>query len=133
MQSEILTANQAAIELTQFAMPFIGALLMLVIVLWFKDYATKIARGLSFSMNKQFQEGDKVVLDGEKALIVKIGLTQTVFGIEKGGDYVWRYVPNERIPYLKLEKVVIEGQSIINAAGVDRNKRDIESIKNGKP
>jgi len=98
-------------EISELLTPFIAALVMLVVSLWFKDFATKIARGLSFSFNKSFQEGDKVILDGERALIVKVGLTQTVFGITKSngqwdGDYVWRYVPNERIPYLKLEKVV---------------------------
>ena len=118
-------------QLSELITPFIVALLMLVIALWFKDFATKIAKGLSFSMNKSFQEGDKVILDGERALIVKIGLTQTVFGITKSngewdGDYVWRYVPNERIPYLKLEKVVFDNTSIINEAKIRANKTKID-------
>ena len=118
-------------QLSELITPFIVALLMLVISLWFKDFATKIAKGLSFSMNKSFQEGDKVILDGERALIVKVGLTQTVFGITKSngewdGDYVWRYVPNERIPYLKLEKVVFDNTSIINEAKIKDNKTKID-------
>ena len=118
-------------QLSELITPFIVALLMLVISLWFKDFATKIAKGLSFSMNKSFQEGDKVILDGERALIVKVGLTQTVFGITKingewDGDYVWRYVPNERIPYLKLEKVVFDNTSIINEANIRANKTKID-------
>ena len=120
-------------QLSELITPFIVALLMLVISLWFKDFATKIAKGLSFSMNKSFQEGDKVILDGERALIVKIGLTQTVFGITKSngewdGDYVWRYVPNERIPYLKLEKVVFDNTSIINEGKIEANKSKIEDL-----
>ena len=122
-------------QLSELITPFIVALLMLVISLWFKDFATKIAKGLSFSMNKSFQEGDKVILDGERALIVKIGLTQTVFGITKSngewdGDYVWRYVPNERIPYLKLEKVVFDNTSIINEGKIADNKEKIEVLSN---
>ena len=118
-------------QLSELITPFIAALLMLVIALWFKDFATKIAKGLAFSMNKSFQEGDKVILDGERALIVKVGLTQTVFGITKSngewdGDYVWRYVPNERIPYLKLEKVVFDNTSIINEAKIRANKTKID-------
>ena len=118
-------------QLSELITPFIVALLMLVIALWFKDFATKIAKGLAFSMNKSFQEGDKVILDGERALIVKVGLTQTVFGITKSngewdGDYVWRYVPNERIPYLKLEKVVFDNTSIINEAKIRANKTKID-------
>ena len=118
-------------QLSELLTPFIVALLMLVIALWFKDFATKIAKGVTFSMNKSFQEGDKVILDGERALIVKVGLTQTVFGITKSngewdGDYVWRYVPNERIPYLKLEKVVFDNTSIINEAKIRANKTKID-------
>ena len=118
-------------QLSELITPFIVALLMLVVSLWFKDFATKIAKGLSFSMNKSFQEGDKVIQDGERALIVKVGLTQTVFGITKSngewdGDYVWRYVPNERIPYLKLEKVVFDNTSIINEAKIRANKTKID-------
>ena len=118
-------------QLSELITPFIVALLMLVISLWFKDFATKIAKGLAFSLNKSFQEGDKVILDGERALIVKVGLTQTVFGITKSngewdGDYVWRYVPNERIPYLKLEKVVFDNTSIINEAKIRANKTKID-------
>ena len=120
-------------QLSELITPFIVALLMLVISLWFKDFATKIAKGVTFSMNKSFQEGDKVILDGERALIVKVGLTQTVFGITKSngewdGDYVWRYVPNERIPYLKLEKVVFDNTSIINEGKIEANKEKIEVL-----
>jgi hypothetical protein len=39
-------------------------------------------------------------------MIVKIGVSQTVFGVYSDRGYTWRYVPNERIPYLKLEKVI---------------------------
>ena len=122
-------------QLSELITPFIVALLMLVISLWFKDFATKIAKGLAFSMNKSFQEGDKVILDGERALIVKVGLTQTVFGITKSkgeweGDYVWRYVPNERIPFLKLEKVVFDNTSTINEGKIEANKTKIEVLSN---
>ena len=87
-------------------MPFISALLILVITLWFKDFATKIAKGMMFKMNKSFNEGDSVVLDGVDAIIVKIGLSESVFGVYGPRGYTWRYVPNERIPMLKLEKVI---------------------------
>ena len=63
-------------------------------------------QGLKFRINPAFQEGDDVYLDGEFANIVKIGTATTVFGIMNSRGYVWRYVPNERIPYLKLEKII---------------------------
>jgi len=95
MEQEILGAAGVGAEITNLLLPFVAALMMLVITLWFNDFASKIAKGLAFQMNKDFQEGDKVILDDEKALIVKVGLTQTVFGITKSsgdfnGDYYWR-------------------------------------------
>jgi hypothetical protein len=71
-----------------------------------KDYATSLAKGLKFKMNPAFNEGDEVLLDGELSMIVKIGTRETVFGVYSERGYTWRYVPNERIPYLKLEKVI---------------------------
>jgi len=104
--ANILSANQVGMEITNLIMPFISALVLLVITLWFKDFATKIAKGMMFKMNRAFNEGDKVILDGKDSVIVKIGLTETVFGVYGDQGYTWRYVPNERIPSLKLEKVI---------------------------
>ena len=106
MDSDILSANAVGLEITNLLMPFISALLLLVITLWFKDFATKIAKGMMFKMNRAFTEGDKVILDGNESIIVKIGLTETVFGVYGDRGYTCRYVPNERIPTLKLEKVI---------------------------
>ena len=110
---EIPTANAAAMEITEFLLPYIGMVMIVIIGFMIKDFATKLSKGIAFSMNKQFQEGDKVLIDGERALIVKIGITQSVFGISKSngefdGDYVWRYVPNEKIENLKIEKIIFE-------------------------
>jgi hypothetical protein len=33
-------------------------------------------------------------------------MTETVFGVYSDKGYTWRYVPNIRIPFLKLEKIV---------------------------
>ena len=133
---EIPTPNAAALEITEFLLPYIGMVMIVIIGFMIKDFATKLSKGIAFSMNKQFKEGDKVVLDGERALIVKIGLTQTVFGIEKDsgqfrGDYVWRYVPNERIEMLKLEKVVFDHTPINNKNKIEDNKEQIQELKNG--
>ena len=126
--------DNMALELTELITPFLTGLLLIVIALWIRDFAIKIAKGAMFSMNKSFQEGDKVILDGERALIVKIGLTQTVFGITKSegdwdGDYVWRYVPNERIPFLKLEKLVFDHTPHNNKAQIAENKEDIRGLQ----
>ena len=103
MNSEI--ALESA-KITQFILPWIGILLSLMIAIWVKDFATALAKGLKFKMNKSFNEGDKVILDGSDAIIVKIGISETVFGIYSERGYTWRYVPNEKIVNLKLERVI---------------------------
>ena len=134
--SSLITAEMAAIEMTEFLLPYIGMVMIVIIGFMIKDFATKLSKGIAFSMNKQFQEGDHVLLDDERALIVKIGLTQTVFGIQKthgefDGDYIWRYVPNERIDYLKLEKIIFDQTPINNKSRIADNKEQIKEIQNG--
>ena len=147
MDAEIMSASGVGLEVTNLIMPFISALVLLVITLWFKDFATKIAKGMMFKMNKSFNEGDSVILDGNDALIVKIGLSETVFGVYSDRGYTWRYVPNERIPMLKLEKVINKDlhldteaekaaklQSMIDRtqdSKISKNSEAIEEIKNG--
>ena len=58
------------------------------------------------SDSPSFKEGDKVILDGQVAMIIKIGFTQTVFGVYSEDGYTWRYIPNQKIDSIKLEKVV---------------------------
>jgi len=98
--------EQLGIEVTDLLMPWISVLISLLVAIWLKDYATSLAKGLKFKMNPAFNEGDEVLLDGELSMIVKIGTRETVFGVYSERGYTWRYVPNERIPYLKLEKVI---------------------------
>ena len=134
---DIPTPTGAAIQITEILMPFISMMLIVIIGLMIKDFGMKAAKGVAFAMNKSFQEGDKVILDGERALIVKIGVTQTVFGIIKeggsyDGDYVWRYVPNERIPFLKLVKIVFDNAPHNNKEMILGNQEAIEEIKNGR-
>ena len=98
--------NSLSMDLTDMLLPWIAVLISLVVAIWFKDFATALAKGLKFKFDPAFNEGDEVLLDGELAMIVKIGARQTVFGVYSDRGYTWRYVPNERIPYLKLEKVI---------------------------
>jgi small-conductance mechanosensitive channel len=130
---DILTPTGAATEITELILPYIGMVLIVVFGFMFKDFATKLSKGIAFSMNKQFQEGDHVLLDGERALIVKIGITQTVFGVTKvggewDGDYIWRYVPNERIDFLKLEKIIFDRTPINNNTSIENNSNRIEEL-----
>jgi hypothetical protein len=133
---DVLTPAGAAIEITEFILPYIGMVVIVVFGFMLKDFA-KWGKGIAFQLNKQFQEGDHVLIDGERALIVKIGMTQTVFGVTKSngefdGDYVWRYVPNERIEFLKLEKIIFDHTPLNNTNKIKNNSNKIEEMKNGK-
>ena len=136
MDNPIISAEVAAMEITTLLLPYIGMVMIVIFGFMLKDYATKGAKGIAFSLNKQFQEGDHVLIDGERALIVKIGLTQTVFGVTKSGgdfdtDYVWRYVPNERIDFLTLEKIIFDHTPLNNKSRITVNTERIKEMENG--
>ncbi len=133
------------IELSQYYVEFIGFLLTLIVGLSVRDAATSFVKGAKFRFNPAFKEGDKVILDGNPALIVKIGLSKTVFGVYGDEGYTWRYVPNTRIEFLKLEKIVDpdlhrdtdqeRAQKLVDAmqdAKIKTNGDEIAKIKNGE-
>ena len=132
--TEIQSMETLSSDLTELILPWVAVLMSAIIAFMLKDFVSSFSKGIKFKFNPQFREGDKVILDGERALIVKIGMTETVFGVTKSsgefdGDYVWRYVPNERISYLKLEKVIFDITSINNEKKIGNNKEEIEKIK----
>jgi len=98
--------DSEAMKLTELLVPWIAILISIIIALWLKDFAQNFMIGLKFRMNGAFNEGDKVLLDGKDAIVVKIGLRDTVFGVYSDKGYTWRYVPNVKIPNLKLEKII---------------------------
>jgi hypothetical protein len=92
--------------ITSAAMPWIALLFSIVVTIWIKDWATNLAKGWSFLKSPAFNPGDKVYIDGEPAMIISIGLTKTIFEIERDSKTVWRYIPNHRIDFVKIEKIV---------------------------
>jgi len=103
MDQELINAIP---QITDLILPWIGMLISIVIFLWFKDFASQLAKGLAFKHDPHFQEGDLVWLEDEPATIIKIGATQTIFGIVNGRGMIWRFVPNSEIHSVKLEKIV---------------------------
>lgn len=148
MDPTILSANAVGFEIAHIIEPFAVALIALVATMMFKDFATSLAKGLKFKLNRAFNEGDKVLLDDKDAIIVKIGISETVFGVYSERGYTWRFVPNERIQFLKLEKVINKDlhldtdleraqklQSLIDmnqSKLINDNAEEIDKIKNGK-
>ncbi len=106
-QDAIMTVTQLSEYVTQLFLPIIATMMVVLIGLAMKDAAAAIAKGMAFRFNGVFKEGDIVFLDGQRAIIVKIGILQSVFGVTKDdGTYCWRYVTNTRIDILKLEKIL---------------------------
>ena len=141
------TLEKQTAELTNFLLPWVGILLSAIIAIMFKDWATSLAKGLQFKWNPAFNEVDKVILDGAEGMIVKIGTRETVFSVYSKSGLIWRYVPNERIAYLKLEKVInpdlhLDSEEekakklqkmidVLQDKKIIENKKDIEQLKNG--
>ena len=146
--------SQLTFELGDLIMPWLMVLFSLIVIVWVKNVVESVVRGLLFQFDKSFNEGDHVILDNEPATIIKIGLSNTVFGVYSDRGYTWRYVPNEMIARLKLEKVIDKNlhpdsveeqgariQRLIDAAQDDsisknktasvRNAKAIEELKNG--
>ena len=95
-----------SLQLTTFLMPWLTILISIIMAMMIKDWATSLAKGIKFKLSNAFTPGDVVLLDGEEAVIITIGVTKTVFEKVNDRGIVWRYVPNERLAFLKLEKVV---------------------------
>lgn len=95
------------IILSQPILLFLKIMFSITFGLILKDIAVKISAGFLFYLDKNFNEGDQVYLDNEKATIVKLGPLNSVFMVENGRGTVWRYIPNDRIKWCKLEKVII--------------------------
>ena len=105
--SSIQTVTELSASLSILFVPLIAAVMTVLIGMAIKDGAAAMAKGMMFRFNGVFKEGDIVFLDGERALIVKIGILQSVFGITKDdGAYCWRYISNTKMDNLKLEKIL---------------------------
>lgn len=137
--------DQLGMELTDLLAPWIAILISISAAFWFKDFVTNLLAGLKFKFNPAFNEGDKIIFDDQDAIIVKIGLRESVFGVYSDNGYVWRYISNDRIKLHKLEKIINSDlhidtdaekgrrlQKMIDKAQDDKitkNKQAIENLK----
>ncbi len=110
------------VEISIFIASVLGGLAL-------KDYSVSFIKGLKFKLNSQFNEGDKVLLDGEQAMIIKIGMGTTVFGVYGRDGYTWRYISNTKIESLKLEKIVDKD---LHADTTEEKKLRLEKILRGE-
>ena len=104
--SQAESFQMLGMHLTDLIVPWIAILISIAAVFWFKDFAQTLVAGMAFKYGGTFREGDQVILDGHDAMIIKIGMKETVFGRYTENGYTWQYVPNEKLEFHKLEKIV---------------------------
>lgn len=74
-----------------------------------KDLTIELSLGLIFFFDKDFSEGDKLIIDDQRAIILKIGMRYSVFEITKyDGTVTWMYIPNSLVKKMALEKIIKE-------------------------
>jgi len=104
--SQAQSFQMLGMHLTDLIVPWIAILISIAAAFWFKEFAQNLVAGMSFKWGGNFREGDQVILDGHDAMIIKIGMKETVFGRYTENGYTWQYVPNEKLEFHKLEKIV---------------------------
>jgi len=124
-----MNPKDISIFITELTTPFVVMMVGLVVTMGIKDYATAIAKGLAFKFFGPFKEGDHVILDGEEAVIVKIGVSMTVFGLNGKQGYMWRYIPNQKIANAKLGKIIFDNTTISNKDLINLNAEQIKNLK----
>lgn len=103
----VMTVTELSNHLTVLFLPVIAVVMTVLFGMALRDMAAAIAKGMAFRYSGVFKEGDIVFLDGERAIVVKLGVMQSVFGITKeDGTYCWRYINNTKVDNLKLEKIL---------------------------
>ena len=103
----VMTVTELSNHITVLFLPVLAVVMTTLFAMALKDAAAAIVKGMMFRFNGKFKEGDVAFVDGERAIVVKIGILQSTFGITKDdGTYCWRYVNNTKIDNIRLEKIL---------------------------
>lgn len=100
---DLITIAESAFSNTW---PWIKACGSIVGSLLLKDYVQQAVIGFRIYMSNQFNVGDEVYLDGERAIIIKQDFSKTIFELESDGIVTRRYVFNSKFRDLIIEKII---------------------------
>jgi hypothetical protein len=104
METEAIALTENIISLSTPWFIIIGAG---IIGLWLKELMTDIVASIRWKLKSGFEPGDVVFINQEKATIVSIGITETIFEIhDTGRGKLWRFIDNTRMPYVTIEKII---------------------------
>ena len=99
--------DKISLDVAVWLTPIIALSLSLIIGLAIKNAITNFMCGVRFIMGEAFNTGDVVVIDGsQEALIIRVGIYETVFQTEKDGKTLWRHVPNSRLDFMNISRVI---------------------------
>ena len=94
------------IILPQSWLMWAGFIITVTIGLAIKDLATDLVAAFKWKATPGFEPMDTCILDGEKVVIIHIGLRETIF--EHNGKFgrTWQYIPSSLIQRHQLRRVV---------------------------
>ena len=102
------------IELPQSWLTWAGFIVTVTIGLAIRDWASDLIAALKWTMTPGFQPMETCILDGDKVLIIAIGLRETIF--ERTGKFgrTWQYIPSAKITNHELRRVVGDDRMLDN-------------------
>ncbi len=103
--------DQSVLEagITAYVTPVLALLLSGIVALWVKELVGDVVASIRWKMKPGFEPGDVVYLDGERATIISIGYSETIFEVDNGRGKIWRYIRNTRVQNNhRLEQIISE-------------------------
>jgi small-conductance mechanosensitive channel len=70
----------------------------------FKNWIVNFLEGFAVYLSKSLNVGDVVLINGDKARIIKIGFRSTIFHILKRNT--WLIIRNDRVKFMNIEKIL---------------------------
>lgn len=99
--------DKISLDVAVWLTPIIALSLSLIVGLAIKNAITNFMCGVRFIVGEAFNTGDVVVIDGsQEALIIKVGIYETIFQTEQDGKTLWRHVPNSRLDFMNISRVI---------------------------
>jgi len=94
------------IELPQSWVVWVGFIITVTVGLAIRDWAADVVAAFKWKTTPGFEPMDTAILDGEKVVIIAIGIRDTIF--ESSGQFgrTWRYIPSSQIVKHDLRRVV---------------------------
>ena len=103
--------DQSVLEagITAYVTPVLALLVSGIVALWVKELVGDVVESIRWKIKPGFEPGDVVYLDGERATIISIGYSETIFEVDNGRGKIWRYIRNTRVQNNhRLEQIISE-------------------------